>query len=242
MLQRAILQQLRQIGTRKGNLIQSLQNRHFQLLITRFSINGNYLSLSMAKVQRRKASKKELILQKAATMFRQKGFAATSMRDLAETVGIEAASLYNHIQSKSEILQEITARITEDCNEHLNSLDNNGMSNIQKIESLIRFHVRMMLNRFEDYYVMINEWMHLTEPYLTNFSLQRRNYVQKMEAIIDEGIKNNEMKPVIPYVAVLTILSSVRGLEFWHRSKQRITPAEMEENMVTHLIYGLKKD
>ena len=54
----------------------------------------------MAKVQRRKASKKELILEKAATMFRQKGFAATSMRDLAETVGIEAASLYNHIRSK----------------------------------------------------------------------------------------------------------------------------------------------
>jgi len=196
----------------------------------------------MAKVQRRKASKKELILQKAATMFRQKGFAATSMRDLAETVGIEAASLYNHIQSKSEILQEITNRITIDCNEHLDSLDNSGMTNIQKIESLIRFHVRMMLDRFEDYYVMINEWMHLTEPYLTNFSLQRRSYVQKMESIIQEGIRNNEMKPVIPYVAVLTILSSVRGLEFWHRSRKRITPAEMEDNMVVHLIYGLKKD
>ena len=197
----------------------------------------------MAKIKRnRNGTRKDVIIDKAAKLFREKGYSATSMRDLAEKVGVEAASLYNHIQSKSEILQEITARITEDCNEHLNSLDNNGMSSIEKIESLIRFHVRMMLNRFEDYYVMINEWMHLTEPYLTNFSFQRRNYVQKMEAIIDEGIKNNEMKPVIPYVAVLTILSSVRGLEFWHRSKQRITPAEMEENMVQHLIYGLKKD
>jgi AcrR family transcriptional regulator len=194
----------------------------------------------MAKIQRRKASKKDLILQKAALMFREKGFAATSMRDLAETVGIEAASLYNHIQSKSEILQDITFRIANDCNEHLDSLNNNGMSSTQKIESLIRFHVQMMINRFEDYYVMVNEWMHLSEPYLTNFSVQRRNYVRKMESIIQEGIDNKEMKPVIPYVAVLTILSSVRGLEFWHRSRQRITPAEMEDNLVNHLINGLR--
>jgi hypothetical protein len=62
-----------------------------------------------------------------------------------------------------------------------------------------------------------------------------------MEAIIEEGINNKEMKPVIPYVAVLTILSSVRGLEFWHRSGKRITPEQMEENMVIHLINGLKK-
>ncbi|HEX2846969.1 MAG TPA: TetR/AcrR family transcriptional regulator [Chitinophagaceae bacterium] len=194
----------------------------------------------MAKIQRRKASKKDLILQKAALMFREKGFAATSMRDLAETVGIEAASLYNHIQSKSEILQDITFRIANDCNEHLDSLNNNGMNSTQKIESLIRFHVQMMINRFEDYYVMVNEWMHLSEPYLTNFSVQRRNYVRKMESIIQEGIDNKEMKPVSPYVAVLTILSSVRGLEFWHRSHQRITPEEMEDNMVNHLINGLR--
>src|SRR4026208_357373 len=116
----------------------------------------------MGKVQRRKASKKELILQKAATMFRQKGFAATSMRDLAESVGIEAASLYNHIQSKSEILQEIIFRIAGDCNSQLESLDIDNMSSLKKIESLIRFHVQMMLHRFDDYYVMINDWAHLS--------------------------------------------------------------------------------
>jgi AcrR family transcriptional regulator len=195
----------------------------------------------MPKTQRRKASKKEFILQKAAIMFREKGFSATSMRDLAETVGIEAASLYNHITSKSEILQEIIFRIANECNVHLDSLDDKDMNNQRKIESLIRFHVQMMLGRFEEYYVMVNEWIHLSEPYHTSFTSQRRSYVQKMENIIEEGIRNKEMKPVIPYVAVLTILSSVRGLEFWHRSNKRITPEQMEDNMVNHLINGLKK-
>ena len=63
--------------------------------------------------------------------------------------------------------------------------------------------------------------------------------LQKMEAIIEEGVRRKEMKPIIPYVAMLTILSSVRGLEFWHRSGKKISPEEIEDNMVNHLINGL---
>ena len=175
-------------------------------------------------------------------MFREKGFPATSMRDLAESVGIEAASLYNHIQSKSEILQEIVFRTANDCNVQLSAIDDQSVTGIKKIESLIRFHVQMMLTRFDDYCVMINEWIHLSEPYLTTFSTQRRSYVQKMEAIIEEGIRNKEMRPVLPYVAMLTILSSVRGLEFWHRSGKKVNSETMEDNMVNFLINGLKKN
>lgn len=173
-------------------------------------------------------------------MFREKGFSATSMRDLAESVGIEAASLYNHIQSKSQILEEIVFRSAADCNDHLNNLNAAHVSCADKIESLIRFHVNMMLNRFEDYHVMTHEWIHLTEPQLGNFITQRRNYVQSLEAIVSECIQQKEFKPIIPYVAVLTILSAVRGLEFWHRSQKKISPKELEDNMVTHLISGLK--
>jgi len=173
-------------------------------------------------------------------MFREKGFPATSMRDLAESVGIEAASLYNHIQSKSEILQHIIFRMSDDCNKHLAELDNGRLNNLQKVESLIRFHIKMMLDRFEEYHVMINEWIHLEAHHLEEFILQRRNYVQRLESIIKEGIDAGEIKPILPYVAVLTILSAVRGLEFWHRSRKSYSPQELEENMVEYLICGLR--
>lgn len=196
----------------------------------------------MAKAQRKKASKKDLIVQKAASMFREKGFPATSMRDLAESVGIEAASLYNHIQSKSEILQQIISNISDDCNKHLADLDNGNLPSIAKIESVIRFHIHMMFQRFEDYHVMINEWIHLEAQPLADFISQRRTYVQRLETIITEGIAAKEIKQILPYVAVLTILSAVRGLEFWHRSQKSYSPEELEENMVAYLIGGLKRN
>jgi TetR/AcrR family transcriptional regulator, cholesterol catabolism regulator len=198
------------------------------------------VSLGMAQPLRRKSSKREIIMIRAATMFKDKGFVASSMRDLAEMVGIEAASLYNHIKSKAEILQEIIFRAGNECNVQLEEVDTEGKSALKKIEEIIRFHVRMMLTRFEEYHVMTHEWIHLSEPDLANFINMRRNYVQRLEAIVEHGIENKELKPVIPYVAVLTILSAVRGLEFWHRSQKKYSPQQMEDNMVTHLITGLQ--
>lgn len=174
-------------------------------------------------------------------MFRERGFAASSMRDLAEKIGIEAASLYNHIQSKAQILEEIITGVAELCKNHLINIDKNNSTSLQKIESLIRFHTNMMIHHFEEYSVMVNEWMHLEKDKLNLFAQARREYVKRMEAIVQEGIDKGELKPIMPYVVVLNILSAVRGLEFWHRSAKSHSAKEIEENMVAHLIGGIKR-
>ena len=78
---------------------------------------------SMARIRSKKnSSKKDIIIEKASKLFREKGFGAASMRDLAEHVGVEAASLYNHIQSKSEILQAICFKVANDFLSHLEAV------------------------------------------------------------------------------------------------------------------------
>ncbi len=196
----------------------------------------------MAKIQGKKNStKKEVIIEKAARLFREKGFGAASMRDLAETVGVEAASLYNHIQSKSEILQAICFKV---ANEFISLLETIEMSNeptLKKMETIIRLHIRMMVEQYEFVYISDHEWRHLPEPYLSNFLNQRRSYRKRLGDIIEEGIQKNEMKNIEPYVAVLTILSAISGIESWQRSRKSISAETLEANMVKYLIEGLKK-
>ncbi len=195
----------------------------------------------MAKTQRKKASKKGLILKKAAIMFREKGFAATSMRDLAEAVGIEAASLYNHIRSKNEILEAICFDMANVYNTTIESVEASKQTSIQKIEQLLRFHIAQMTENYEDVYVADREWKHLDEPYLSNFKAQRSNYRKKFAAIIEEGIAKNEIKKIDAPTAVLIILHAVSGIESWHRSRAKINAKELEDNMVMILIDGLRK-
>jgi TetR/AcrR family transcriptional regulator, cholesterol catabolism regulator len=196
----------------------------------------------MARIQSKKNStKKEIIIEKAAKLFREKGFGAASMRDIAETVGVEAASLYNHIRSKSEILQAICFKIANEFISHLEDVERNAESTLKKMETIIRFHIRMMLEQYEYVYISDHEWRHLPEPYLSNFLNQRRSYRKRLGDIIQEGINKNEMKNIEPYVAVLTILSAISGIESWQRSRKNTSAETLEANMVKYLIEGLKK-
>jgi TetR/AcrR family transcriptional regulator, cholesterol catabolism regulator len=194
----------------------------------------------MAKAQRRKASKKELILRKAAAMFREKGFAATSMRDLAETVGIEAASLYNHIRSKNEILETICFDVANRFNANIEVVEADYQSSIKKVETLLRFHIRQMVDNYEEVYVSDREWKHLDEPYLSNFQTQRRNYRKKFASIIESGIQKNEIRQIDAPTAVLIMLHAVSGIESWHRSTAKINAKELEDNMIMIMIDGLR--
>lgn len=144
----------------------------------------------MAKIVNKKNStKKEVIIEKASKLFREKGFGAASMRDLAEHVGVEAASLYNHIQSKSEILQAICFRVANEFMSNLEAVERSHQSTLKKMEDVIRVHIRMMLDQYEYVYIADHEWRHLPEPYLSNFLNQRRNYRKRLGIWLRTGLR-----------------------------------------------------
>ncbi|HMX36419.1 MAG TPA: TetR/AcrR family transcriptional regulator [Ferruginibacter sp.] len=196
----------------------------------------------MARIKPGKnTTRKELITRKAATLFKSKGYAVASMRDLAESIGVEAPSLYNHIGSKSEILRSICFTVAGSFTSHLEQTLQGTDPILHKVAAIIRFHIGMMLNDFDAVYVSNHDWKHLDEPYLSDFLNQRREYERKFVQLIQEGARRGEIKDTDPYVVVLTILSAVRGLEFWQHHKKNISTDNLENNMVDHLLNGIAK-
>ncbi len=185
-------------------------------------------------------SRKEVIIEQAALLFKEKGYKATSMRDLAEKLGIEAASLYNHISSKNELLHTICFEVAKSFMNKIEAMNATADTSIAKLEKMLRFHIRQMVEDYEQVIVSDREWRHLSEPHLTSYRNLRRTYRQQLTALIEAGIAKGDIKKIDAPTAVLILLHAIGGIESWHRSKDKINPATLEKNMITILISGLK--
>jgi TetR/AcrR family transcriptional regulator, cholesterol catabolism regulator len=184
-------------------------------------------------------TKKELILSEAAKLFKERGFGGTSMRDLAEKVGIEAASMYNHIRSKEEILEDICFRIAREYVAQLSEIEHAEMTYQDKLRALIRLHVRMITADAHAISVTNNDWKYLSEPKMTHFKEIRKDYERRFAALIQKGIEAGEFRPVNVSVALFTILSSLRWVELWYKADRRITIEILEQDITAILMNGI---
>jgi TetR/AcrR family transcriptional regulator, cholesterol catabolism regulator len=196
----------------------------------------------MAKIKvQANGTKKDIIVKNAAALFRKKGFSATSVRELAESLGIEAPSLYNHIGSKVELLQEICFAIADDYTGNMEIIIHANITEAQKVEAIIRFHVRKLSTDFDRVFVADHEWKQLPKKKLEEFLMFRRNYEKHIVDIVTEGMDKKVFKNLLPNITVLTILSAVRGLELTQKHKSEFTIEQLEDNMVQHLLNGIIK-
>ena len=97
----------------------------------------HYLSDQILSLLKYK-SRKEEIIRIAAKLFKEKGYSAVTMRDLAKVVGIKAASLYNHINSKQEILSDIIISLAEQFTNQMKTIKNSNENSIDKLKQIIQ--------------------------------------------------------------------------------------------------------
>ncbi|MCB2408366.1 TetR/AcrR family transcriptional regulator [Hymenobacter lucidus] len=188
-----------------------------------------------------KTNKRQIILEEAAKLFKAKGFGGTSMRDLGSQVGMEAASMYNHISSKDDILESICFHVSNTYISQLNEIEQLPVSYVDKLKALIRLHIRLMIEDGAAVSVANNDWKYLSDDKLQQFKDARKTYEKGFAELIEQGIAAGEFQPVNVSVALFTILSAVRWVELWYRPGRGISAEELEENIMTILLNGLAK-
>ncbi len=184
-------------------------------------------------------SRKEEIIQVAATLFRNKGYNAVTMRDIAADMQIKASSLYNHISGKQEILAAIILKVAEEFTLGMQDVVSQNSTSLKKIENLIELHIDITLNHSEALASLNNDWMHLEGENLNAFIKMRDGYENHFRQIIKDGIDSNEIKPHHPEVILFSILSTLRTLYLWQEKRGKLDINVLKKDMVSVLLSGI---
>jgi AcrR family transcriptional regulator len=184
--------------------------------------------------------RKKEIIKNAATLFTNKGYSAVTMRDIAKAVGIKAASLYNHISSKQDILSDIIISLAEEFTQGMNEILNSPASSVEKLKQIIDLHITITANNQSGMASLNADWMHL-ESKLEYYLQLRRNYEHNFKTIIEQGIRNNEIKDGNPEVILFSILSTLRSLYIWLPRTNHISTAHLSDQLSAILLFGVVK-
>ena len=184
-------------------------------------------------------TRKNEIQSAAAKLFGEKGFAACSVRDIASAVGLGAASLYNHMGSKDELLTKICFHCAQEFLDGMHAIDVDEKSPGEKIKELIKLQIHIALNDKSSVTVFNDEWRHLQEPFLSKFLELRRVYETAYLRIIHEGIERGDLKQMDAYLVYQMILSSLRWLHLPGAKKIKQTERELTDQITSIILNGI---
>lgn len=184
-------------------------------------------------------TRKDEIIHVASQLIKERGYSAVSMRDIAKELGIKAASLYNHIEGKQEILSVLIMGLAREFTRGMEDVMKGNASPIQQIEQLIEMHIDITVHQSQALAALNNDWMHLEEPDRKEFVFMRESYEENFRKIIKEGIEAGEIQARHPEVILFSILSTLRTLYLWYQKRGKLDVNVLKRDMTAVLLKGI---
>jgi TetR/AcrR family transcriptional repressor of the ameABC operon len=164
----------------------------------------------MARRPRRKAEEtREDILTMAEQLFRQRGFVAVSIADIAASLAMSPANVFKHFHSKTALVDAIAERHLSDVADRFVADD------LPPREQLLRFVLRLLDSHLED----IQKNPYIFEMVLVSIDAKieagrryREKVIQKLEVIICEGVAEGRYHCADPAVAARTVADVLAGV------------------------------
>jgi AcrR family transcriptional regulator len=179
-------------------------------------------------------TRREQIVEAAAALFSERGYHATTVRDIAEAAGLLSGSLYAHIRSKEDLLQNIVMRAAGRFLEDLEAVVQDGGTPRERLRAAMRAHVRVVADDVEAARVFHHEWRALTGQRLAEVVRLRDRY----EALWD-GIVRELPGTADPKLARLLVLSAANWVYTWYHPDGPLTPDEVADRFTDLLLRGL---
>ena len=185
-------------------------------------------------------AKHQYFYETALTLVHEKGFKATTMRDLAKAMNCDVSNIYNYINSKQDLLEKVLFDISDAFHEKINHIASSAYGPIDQLKQVVRLFVDLSVDRPLELSLLNNEWRNLKHDKLEIFVTQRALFEQKVQAIIEKGMQQKYIIQVDHELATHLFLSSLRLLfNRYSDTNEKSNKVELERQISLYIFNGL---
>jgi len=172
----------------------------------------------------------ERVLDTAAALFWEKGYAGTTTREIAAAVGIQQASLYYHVASKEELLYQLCLSSMEQLLADVQSAVEQHDAPLERLRALIRAHLATLLKHQVRHVTMLAELRALSKWHHAEVLALRKRYAELVRTAIQDAQESGTIRKDIPskylYLALLNILN---WAVVWYRRDQALSADQLAD-------------
>jgi TetR/AcrR family transcriptional regulator, cholesterol catabolism regulator len=185
-------------------------------------------------------TRKDQIYSSAARLFSERGYHATTVREIARDLQIEGGSLYSHISSKQELLYEIVLRASERFLTMAREVRAGGGTAREQLRILMQRHLQIVAESVPLAAVYFHEWRHLEPEQQATIKAHRDAYESAVRAIVRAGVDRGEFEQVDERLATLQVLSMLNWSYQWYRADGTLTASEIADRFFDLVMCGLE--
>jgi TetR/AcrR family transcriptional regulator, cholesterol catabolism regulator len=197
------------------------------------------MSIQMQASQPDAKPTRERLFDIAATLFCEKGYAATTTREIAAAARIRQASLYHHVTGKEDLLHQICVSSLEQLFTDVQSAVNAASNPLERIDALARTHLRTILRHQIRHVTMLKELRALSDPHRAEVMALRKKYANLVRSVIEDAQAAGAARSDIParylYLALLNILN---WAVLWFRRGQTLSEDQLGRTFTSIYLTG----
>ena len=183
------------------------------------------------------------LLEAAGQLFRRKGFAATTVREIAEAAGVWPGSLHYYFPTKESILLALMEQGIASAEEGFRAALEEAEDPIERIRLAIRNHIRMLVGNKHGTYVLLYEGRGLEGDARAAMVRLRDRYDAMWDGLLYQALGTGRLRKDLDVrLTRLMILGAVNWMAQWYAAGKSRSADEIAEEFATMMLDGVLKE
>lgn len=203
-------------------------------------------ALSKREKDGESSSRKQLmeaeVLEHATRLFAQRGFAGTSLQDVANSMGLKRPALYYYFKSKDDLLDRLILEATVGPARKLEEIAaRNDLDVVARLHASAHWIVEWTGTHTERFLLLVKSEADLSSASAKTFTEGRRRVLEAVKTIIDEGIDSGDFRPVDSRVAAFGVWGTCIWTAWWYQPNGAVSLTAIANQLADMAVSALQR-